>query len=39
MSSRTPPLIVIPRVEIRHANLSIDRVTNISGDFVEMVGD
>ena len=30
---------IIPRVEIRHENLSIDRVTNISWDFVEMVGD
>ena len=39
MSSRTPLLIIIPRVEIRQENLSIDRVTNISGNFVEMVGE
>ena len=30
---------IIPRVEIRQENLSIDRVTNISGNFVEMEGD
>ena len=30
---------IILRVEIRYENSSIDRVTNISGNFVEMVGD
>ena len=30
---------IIPRVEIRQENLSIDRVTNISRNSVEMVGD
>ena len=39
VSSRTPPLMIIPSVEIQQENLSLDRVTNISGNFVEMVGD
>ena len=30
---------IISRVEIRYENLSIDRVTNTFGNFVEMVGD
>ena len=39
MSSKVPTLIIIPRVEMRQENLSIDRVTNISENFVEMVRD
>ena len=39
MSSRTPPLMIIPSVEIQQENLSIDRVANISGNFVETIGD
>ena len=39
VSSRTPPLMIFPSVEIRQENLSIDRVTNISGNFVEIAGD
>ena len=40
VSSRTPAhLMIIPSVEMRQENLSIDRVTNISGNFVEMAGD
>ena len=31
--------MIIPSVEIRQENLSIDRVTNISGNFVEMAGN
>ena len=31
--------MIIFSVEIRKENLSIDRVTNISANFVEMAGD
>ena len=39
VSLRTAPLMIIPSVEIRQENLSIDRKTNISGNFEEMAGD
>ena len=37
--ARLSTTTIIPCVEIQYENLSIDRVTNISENFVEMVGD
>ena len=39
VSSKTPSLIIISSVEIRQENLSIGRVTTISGNFVQMASD